>query len=113
MSPDKYFSIAKEIAIKKDDYRSHRLAAVGLRKDGVLVSASNGQALDKCAEAHAEVRLARKLTPFSDVFVVRVRRSGELAMAIPCHNCQQVLRSRGVSRVFFTTAPTQWGILSL
>lgn len=84
--------------------RRYQLAAVGIRHDGVVVSSRNSSAVDKTPSAHAEARLARKLTPGSIVFVARKRRDRKNpGTAKPCKNCMTRLRSVGVKRVYYTT----------
>lgn len=87
-----------------DDRKRFRLGAVGIRNDGVVVHARNSAAVLPSPNAHAEARLAPKLTPGSVVFVARVlRRDGALAMAKPCPHCLARLRAAGVAKVYFTT----------
>lgn len=105
---------AAEIAVitsDRVDNRTFWLGAVGLRKDGVIVSSRNIAAPDYAPDHHAEVRLARKLTPDSVVWVARVARcDGEWAMAKPCRGCERRLRAAGVSRVVYTIGPGEWGV---
>lgn len=88
---------------ERNDFRAHRLGAVGIRADGQIVHARNGQCTDKAPSAHAEARLARKLTPGSIVFVARPLRSSGMGNAKPCAHCQTALKSVGVTRVYYTT----------
>ena len=54
--------MAGKLAIKKKDRRHYFLAALGVRKDGVVVTAVNGAPSDKPKrESHAEHRLSAKL----------------------------------------------------
>ena len=95
------------------DIRTFFLGAVGIRKDGVLVTSRNVASREVALSHHAEARLTRKLTPDSEVWVARVRKNGEWAMARPCESCQKRLRTSGVKRVTYTIEPNEWGILDL
>ena len=89
----KMFAIAEltaEMGDCKEASRSYRLGAVGIRRDGVMVAASNIAVRQPTGEAHAEYRLCRKLTPQSVVFVVRLTKNG-WGMARPCKKCAQAL----------------------
>ena len=95
--------LAAKEALKADDQRQHRIGAVGIRSDGVVVRAKNGPALNLAPQVHAETRLAKKLDVGSVVFVARVSRLNKLVLAKPCPHCMRVLRSVGVRVVVFTT----------
>ena len=112
-SDDDMLSLAAGTALRKDDRRSFRLGAVGIRNDGALVSSTNGPSPFPCPEVHAEARLCNKLTPGSTVWVARIRHDGTLGMARPCHTCQKRLRSSGVRRVVYTISDTEHGVLDL
>lgn len=48
----------------------------------------------------------------STVYVARVRRdNGKMAMSRPCRDCERVLRSRGVRKVFYTIGPKEYGVM--
>ena len=102
-----------------DDVREALIGAIGERADGVVVFARNSAVLDTTgntgepfcfAPCHAEWRLAKKLDTGSTVYVARVRKDGTLAMARPCGDCERVLRSRKVVRVYYTVGPTSYGV---
>lgn len=114
-SDKKMLAEAASAAIRNKDIRTFLLGAVGLRADGVFVSSRNIPAPEATFERshHAEVRLARKLTPGSTVWVARVsRKDGFWAMAKPCHGCERRLRAVGVSRIVYTVGPNEWGVIS-
>lgn len=101
-----------------DEYKSqYHVMSMGLRRDGTIVYSSNGAAVFPPAErlvvkvAHAEQRLARKLDKGAEVYVVRLTRDGEMALARPCPSCQTVLKARGVRRVCYSIGPREFGVL--
>lgn len=94
--------MAAEAATAKEDMRYFRVGALAIRGDGRVVMASNGPTRDPCFLAHAETRLARKLDVGATVYVARIAKDGSFKMAKPCFNCERVLRSVGVNRVFWT-----------
>ncbi len=113
---NKYFRLAKQIALKGDNKeasRHYRLGAVGIRRDGAIVTASNVPNRSPEPNAHAEARLARKLDWDSVVYVVRILRSGSFAMARPCQRCQHALRLRGVRYVYYSISGDEYGVMNL
>jgi len=107
-------SVAGDNTSKLDNRRSFLLGAVGMRKDGVLVTARNIAATDVTPWAHAEARVVKKLTCDSIVWVARVgRATGEWAMARPCDACQRRMKTAGVRKVVYTIAPSEWGVIQL
>ena len=104
--------MAARISIKGPWRRKAHIGAVGVRGDGVLVTAWNGSSTDVCPTAHAEARLARKLDAGSVVYVARVRRDNEkLAMSKPCAHCERILKNRGISKVIYTISEHEYGVL--
>jgi tRNA(Arg) A34 adenosine deaminase TadA len=111
---EKYFRLAKEVAVKSDSTslrRHHRLGAVGIRSDGTTVTASNIICRQPQAHAHAETRLVRKLNRGSEMFVVRVLRNGSLGNACPCIKCQNAMRLRGIKRVYYSITDEKYGVI--
>jgi tRNA(Arg) A34 adenosine deaminase TadA len=113
LSDDDMLSLAAGTALRKDDCRSFKLGAVGVRNDGTVVYSLNGPAPNKCAQVHAEARLCHKLTPGSTVWVARIRHDGTLGMARPCPSCQRRLRSSGVDRVIYTISDHEHGVINM
>jgi len=98
----------------RPDNRSFLLGAVGMRRDGVIVSSRNIAATDVTPEAHAEARVVKKLTHDSIVWVARVGRgTGHWALARPCDKCKRRMKVAGVRKVVYTIAPNEWGIMQL
>lgn len=109
-----YFDLATRVANGKRDNRSFKLGALGIRSDGVIVASPNAPCPIPERRAHAEYRIASKLTPNSVVYVVRILRfDGSLALSRPCNDCQKVLVSRGVSKVYYSISPNEFGIMNL
>jgi len=92
-------------AIKKEDARSFFVAAFGLRRDCVMVKASNSATEHPNPKIHAEARLVRKLGKNAPVvFVARYSYGNQgLAMAKPCPYCEAILKSYGVKQVIYST----------
>lgn len=102
--------------LKRDDRRFF-IGAIGLRSDGTKVRACNGNPKEPTREHHCEYRLSRKLDRGSTVFVARTLvglwPNVLLGTAKPCSNCQKVLRSRGVARVYYSISDDEYGCLYL
>lgn len=112
---------AAQIALPSTDkdYRDYWLGCIGIRTDGVQVSAKNGAAafhttVKSChllPESHAEGRVLRKLGGGGEVFVARVsKKDGSFAMARPCKMCQIKLRAAKVVKVYYTIDNDTYGI---
>ncbi len=108
-----YLEIAGKIGKKRDDKRQYWIGAVGERSDGTLVFSSNGPTPqpDRCA--HAEYKVSRKLDYNAVVYVARVLRNGDFAMAKPCNNCLKAMKSKHVRRVYYTIGPGEYGWIDL
>jgi len=103
--------MAAGAGLRKHDLRAFRLGALGIRNDGILVSASNGPAPFPHPDAHAEARLTMKLTPGSEVWVARIRKDGTLGSARPCGGCMVRLRAAGVKRVAYSISDDEHGVI--
>lgn len=100
-------------ATKREDERSFLLGAVGIRHDGVLVKSVNASSFHPVRTGHAESRLCKKLDVGSIVYVVRVKlQDGSLALARPCKSCQKILRSTGVSKVYYSISNSEYGVMT-
>ena len=98
-----YFNLAKEIAQSKDDKRSFLVGSVGLRNDGVMVGAPNAPTPEPVRTAHSEWRISRKLDRHSVIYIVRIlRKNNQFAISRPCPDCQKILTSKQVKKVFYT-----------
>lgn len=107
------FAAAAKEAIRVRDGRTFLLGAVGVRSDGTLVRARNGSPMEPSPSSHAESRLSRKLDIGSEVYVVRLLKTGQYANSRPCLSCQLRLRSRGCKRVYYTITATEYGVMDL
>lgn len=111
---------AAKIAVPTDpnDKRNFILGAVGIRKDGVIVSAKNGAVICSTfdeyriiSDAHAECRVIRKLGKQGVIYVSRVlKKDGTLAMARPCGACRLRIQAAQVRRVYYTIDEYHYGI---
>jgi tRNA(Arg) A34 adenosine deaminase TadA len=106
-----FFDLAIKIAYSKNDGRSFRVGSIGIRKDGVIVGAPNAPCPTPERKAHAEYRVSSKLDYGATLYVARVlRQDGSAAIARPCPNCQRVLISKNVKKVYYTISPNEYGI---
>ncbi len=104
---------AIEIACRRRDFRAHRVGCVLRRKDGVVIRYANQCCHVRTPRMHAEARCARKATPGSVAWVVRVLTDGSLAMAKPCRACQVQLKAYGVDRVYYSIGPGEFMTMDL
>jgi len=105
--------MAKETAIRGSSIRRHRIGAVGIRTDGVIVKSPNGSNRLPAPEAHAEAKVCRKMDWGGVVYVVRVLRSGHLALARPCSKCQSTMRNSGVRHCYYSINDSEIGVIEL
>lgn len=97
------FDDACDVALKGEARRHFYVGAIGARSDGTYVRSHNVSTPERNRCAHAEFRLAKKLDVGSVVYVARLTKGLRmLACAKPCASCVNVLRKRGVRRVYFT-----------
>lgn len=97
--------------LKKDDRRFY-IGAIGIRSDGTKVRACNGNPKEPTRQHHCEFRLSRKLDKGAVVFVSRTLGDGSLGCAKPCNDCEKVLRTVGVRKVYYSV-PNGFGCLEL
>lgn len=109
----RYLLMAKETAAKGGARRKHRIGAVGIRYDGAIVRAANLENRLPEPHAHAECRVVKKLGYNGVVYVVRVLRSGHLALARPCKGCESIMRLNGVKRCYYSISDNEIGVIVL
>ena len=111
-----YLDLATKIA-KANSYASsqkhYSFGCVALRKDGAIVTSTNIRSRHRCASAHAEARVLKKAGHGAILWVVRIDRSGNWAMAKPCVHCESFIRNKMVKRVHYTISPNEYGTLNL
>ena len=105
--------IAVEIANLAKKNRNYYVGAVARRKDGAIVGSPNGWPVLQNAWHHAEARLVRKLETTDTVYVARLKKTGEKALARPCEGCQIMLRSKKIEKVIYTISDKEYGVLYL
>ena len=117
-----YLAIAAEVAIRapEPDHRQYAIGAVGIRRDGVIVSARNLAAALKNVhagernpfpKAHAEYRLIQKMGSGGVIFVCRVTKDGNLLLARPCKRCMDLCRHRRIERVYYSINNNEFGVV--
>ena len=116
-----WYNTAQNLAIK-EALKSHcnfKVGAVLSKKSNILSKGFNskntspkGSGILKSKHAELVVtfrylRLNGQTLPGAHVFVARVSKTGKLGLARPCHDCWSMLKSVGISTVFYT-APEGW-----
>lgn len=109
----KLIKLAAEVAdLSADRSRKAFLGAVAIRKDGVIVHARNSAThppnFSKNPNSHAEFKVLHKAGDDSSVYVARVTRDGNLALAKPCPRCLAVMRSHRVEMVYYSISNDEW-----
>jgi tRNA(Arg) A34 adenosine deaminase TadA len=98
------------IAHGADDGKEYLLASMVLRRDGAIVISHNAKTKTPTPSCHAEARVLRKSDAGATLYVARVTRDGQWAIAKPCVNCQTAIRNKRVKRVYYTIGPNEYGI---
>jgi tRNA(Arg) A34 adenosine deaminase TadA len=108
------FKLASLIAKKTTDKRRDFLhGAIGIRRDGVLVSASNLPALTRTPAVHAEYRVVKKLDVGSVIYVIRLgRKENVLRNSKPCSACESVMKNNGVAKCYYSISNNEFGVLT-
>jgi len=120
----KFIKLAAEAAVSSNpnDPRDFIMGAVGIRADGVIVSARNGSVQTSetighgwsFPPAHAEIRCSKKMDVGGIIYVVRIsKKNKELVLAKPCKDCEAFLRARGIARVCYSISDTEYETLDL
>lgn len=113
--------MALEVAMTANpirDWRNFYLAAIGVRKDGVIVKSQNGAIYAGCLKrfvrlgnSHAECRVLRKMDWGGVIYVARVlKQDFSIGMASPCEMCRIKIKSKGISKVYYTINEHQYGV---
>ena len=90
------------------------LVAIGVRTDGATVFSHNSSGkISRCAQTHAEIRLANKLDRNATVFITRINYLGIWCLAKPCHNCLTRLQRLGVKKIYYTIALNEYGVIKI
>lgn len=101
-------------AAEKSTFDRHRLGAVIVRGHRVLATGVNGIRYSReigkgtlHAEEAAIVKMLRSNRQHqligADLYVSRVRPNGSIGLSRPCNRCMDLIKSVGISRVFYTT----------
>lgn len=106
----KYLELATRIALANTQAKTYLFGAVALRSDGAIVTSTNIRTQTPEHSAHAEYRLLKKAGRGSTIWVARIDRQGDWAMAKPCPKCQTLIKNKGVERVYYTIAPDEYGV---
>ncbi len=109
MQVDRMLELAATVAVS-DDLRNYRLGCVAIRQDGVCVRARNASSTTPCPSGHAERRVLRKAGKGAVVFVSRVARNGDWALAKPCAGCLLYLSAMKAT-IYYTMSPGEWARL--
>lgn len=104
---------------EKSDHTKWKLGSVIWRGGSVLSTGFNRVKNDPSivedekyfhCTVHAEVDAIRNAGDAcgAKLFVARVTRSGNLALAKPCCRCMDIIRENGIKKVYYTDENGQW-----
>jgi deoxycytidylate deaminase len=96
-----FLNIAEKVA-RKSSHRVFHHSAILMKGGSLIASGTNHN------QTHAEVSAISKVWPNKrrglTLISIRVTKTGLWAMAMPCLECQKVLRENGIKKVYYTTA---------
>lgn len=107
----KYFDLAKNMSMKSD-HRQYKLGCVIVKKNTIISTGYNQlkthpKSPDKWKMIHAEFsaiyNIPQDLLKGSTAYVYREFKTGKTALAKPCKDCENLLRTNGIKTVYFTT----------
>lgn len=99
---NRYLELAAKVSRIKEDGRTYFHGAVGIRKDGVLVCASNGNPKEPEPKHHCEYRICNKLGKGGRIYLVRTLADGSFGDSTPCSTCSKIMKSYRVKSCVFT-----------
>ena len=107
---NRYFYLAKHYALKDKSRKRYFFGAIGIRRDGAIVHATNIRNPNKELNCHAETRLCKKLDKGSEVYLVRINKTGtHFLLARPCSGCESKMRAKGVTAIYYSISATEFG----
>lgn len=89
---------------------THRHGCVVVASDGAVFDGYNHHGLFMShrfsihAEVHALYKAKKHPYPLTELYVVRVNKSGALKYSLPCNDCQCEIRKFGIPKIFFSTS---------
>lgn len=109
--PQQLLQLAIQVA-NESNYRTHHIGAVIARGPRVISVGTNRygthprQDGKHTRSVHAELRalIGCRLWELkkADLYVARITRGGNIGLAKPCVNCQNIIVDTGIRRVFYT-----------
>jgi len=117
-SDNNYHLISKTIGIALRSNLNFKLGAIIVKHNKIISTGYNQlrhqsslKTTHWSGSLHAEVACilnalrvtSTKTIQGSTMFVVRVRKSGKLGLAMPCADCYSVIENVGIKRVMFST----------
>lgn len=106
----KYLDLAVRIAKGGAENRNYLIGCVGLRTDGAIVAAPNSWTKEPEHNAHAEFKTIKKSNKGTILYVARIDRNNNLAMAKPCIKCQTLIINKKIKRVYYTISNNEYGV---
>ncbi len=107
----KYLELATRVAKANTQAKTYLFGAVAERTDRAIVVSTNIRTQTPEHSAHCESRLLRKCGWGATIWIARVDRNGNWAMAKPCIKCETLIRNKGVKKVYYTIAPQEYGVM--
>lgn len=102
---------AATLALKNREKKNFHLACIAKREDGVFVySVNTGVMSQPTPSGHAEYRVLQKSGQNAILWVARVYKNGDWAMAKPCRKCKAFIKNKKVKKVYYTIAPNEYGV---
>jgi deoxycytidylate deaminase len=108
---NRFFQIAKKLS-QKSDHRQHRLGCILVKGNSLIglgfnQNKTHTKSTNEFRTLHAEVSAivnANEEDLYGSVaYVYRETKSGALGLSKPCAACENMLRSFGIKKVYYTS----------
>jgi tRNA(Arg) A34 adenosine deaminase TadA len=104
----KYLKLACQLSADNKD-KHYNLSCLLRRFDGSFSFARNGRTKTPEPALHAEQKVLRKSGLYSTMWIARVTKGGQIALARPCKNCQMAIKQAKVKVVYYTINNNEYG----
>jgi len=85
--------------------KNYIFSAVSIRAGGSIVISKNILTMNPNPAAHAERRVLAKAGKGSTLYLVRITRNGDWALAKPCKHCAAFIKNMKVKKVEYSVRP--------
>lgn len=93
----------------KSDFIPYQLGALAVKKGKIVSKAFNTRSAHGRMTrqhgyfgGHAEANALINIDDCDTIFVIRVKKNGNLSMSLPCELCMSIIKSKGIKKIIYT-----------